>query len=305
MTEQAGNTDGALVALSELAPFTSSGGCYWPVSYSECPSLGPEECWTDTARAIYETMAIDYLSAWTGHRYGLCPMVLRPCRTPCPSVGTGYGVASDGFVYGPQLIGGQWFNLACGRCGDICSCGGVAPLRLPAPVAGVTVITIDGVILPQASYRVDNGFLLVRTDGEPWPPCQNMSLPAGEVGTWTVDVVTGTPAPVGGQVAAGVLAVELAKAACGDGSCQLPRRVQTITRQGVTVALLDAFDDVGKGRTGIWLVDSWVASVVGPPRGGSVRSVDVPHPRHRVTTWPPGTGALPTIGQSGIDGGAP
>jgi hypothetical protein len=43
---------------------------------------------------------------------------------------------------------------------------------------------------------------------------------------------------------------------------------------------------VEKGRTGIWLVDSWVASVTKPKRGGHVYSVDIPNPRNRVTTWP-------------------
>lgn len=254
----------------------------WPVSYAECDTFGPEACWTPTAKATWERIAAEYLWNWTGRGYGLCPVAVRPCRSDCYR----YPGASAGGAWSPVLIGGRVYNIGCWVCGDDCSCDGVtAALRLPGPIDSVTGITIDGVLLDDEAYRVDNGSVLVRLDGSGWPTCQDMSSPATEAGTWVVDYVRGVPVPAGGQIAAGVLAVELAKAACGDASCQLPRRVQTITRQGVTVALLDAFDDVGKGRTGVWLIDSWVASVTGAPRGGSVRSVDVPHPRHRVTTW--------------------
>src|SRR3546814_4772015 len=50
-------------------------------------------------------------------------------------------------------------------------------------------------------------------------------------------------------ISAGRLANELAKAACNDKSCGLPQRVQSITRQGVTVAVLDSFDDIDTGHT--------------------------------------------------------
>src|SRR3546814_20637846 len=83
-----------------------------------------------------------------------------------------------------------------------------------------------------------------------------------------------------------MLAVERAKAACNDKSCGLPRRVQSVTRQGVTVAVLDAFDNIDEGHTGIWLIDSWVASVVRRPRKMRVLHPDrMPH-RHRQKTWP-------------------
>ena len=66
------------------------------------------------------------------------------------------------------------------------------------------------------------------------------------------------------MVAAGVLALELAKAACMDRDCALPARLQTVTRQGVTVQVQDDFDEMQEGRTGIWLVDSWVTSIRKP-----------------------------------------
>jgi hypothetical protein len=50
----------------------------------------------------------------------------------------------------------------------------------------------------------------------------------------------------------------------------LPERVQTITRQGVTVGFLDPQDFLEKGRTGITMIDLWLRSV--NPRGISRRA---------------------------------
>jgi hypothetical protein len=261
--------------------------CDWPVVYpGDCAALNLVE------PLIFEQIATAFLAAWTG--YGVCPVVLRPCRSDCGSGDTtfwGYGPytggSSAGGRWGPALVNGAWTNVTCGRCGELCSCsGGTEELRLPGPVASVEEVLIDGVALDPGAYRVDNRSLLVRTDGGGWPGCQDMSAPVTDLGTWQVSYSHGTAVPPGGQLAAGVLACELAKGATGDKSCALPQRVQTISRQGVTMTLLDSFNELNQGRTGVWLVDSWVASVIQPRRGGSVRSVDVPSPRHRVTTWP-------------------
>jgi hypothetical protein len=277
---------------------TGTAGCAWPVNYSaagDCAALGSEND-PSPDRAAYETMAADYLWNWTGRVYGLCPVAVRPCRGDCPQDDTFWGAgpfttgstaASNGGLWGPVLVAGNWFNLGCGVCGDDCSCGGTPALRLPSPVATVDRVLIDGAPLDPASYRVDNYALLVRTDGGAWPTCQNMNAdPATDPGTFRIDYQYGRPVPVGGQLAAGILACELAKAAAGDKTCALPQRVQTIARQGVTMTMLDTFDDVEKGRTGIWLVDSWVASVTQPRRASRVYSVDISHPPIRVASWP-------------------
>jgi len=266
----------------------------WPVVYpGDCPAL---EADPDNA-LLYEQMAATYLWNWTGRSYGLCPVIVRPCRSDCDSFDTFWGNGpfsagyaaqkSRGFAWGPALINGQWYNLGCGRCGDDCSCSGSAPaLRLPGPVASIDEVRIDGAVLDPAVYRVDNATLLVRLDGQGWPTCQDLSTGIDQEGSFAVSYQRGSEVPVGGQVAAGVLACELAKAAGGDASCQLPRRLQTIARQGVTMTFLDAMDDLDKGRTGIWVIDSWVASVTNPPRPSRVYSVDIPHPSPRITTWP-------------------
>lgn len=154
------------------------------------------------------------------------------------------------------------------------------------PAAEIVSVEVDGAVLPSGAYRLDNHTLLVRQDGDLWPYRQDMDRPLGEPGTWGVTVKVGEAVPIGGQMAAGKLACELAKAACGAEKCELPKRVQSLSRQGVSIQMmLDTFDDLDKGRTGIWIIDSWVASVTRPDEVGfAVASPDV-RPARR-TTWP-------------------
>ena len=263
--------------------------CNWPIDYSACGGKPEVLASLPASGAVFEEMAATYLWNWTGRKYGLCEVELRPCRQDCwDGQSTFWGGTGSlrSTPYYPVIIRGAWTNISCGKCGDGCSCDGTPALRLPGPIDSITNVIIDGATLDSAAYRVDNHRLVVRTDGGEWPTCQNMSAAAGEADTWSILYNRGYPVPAGGQVAAGVLAVELAKAACGDKSCGLPQRVQSITRQGVTIAVLDAFDDIDTGHTGIWLIDSWVASVVRRPRRMRVYSPDRMPPRARRQTWP-------------------
>lgn len=260
-------------------------GCLWPVSYVNCSEDGLPPAIAslpDERREIFEQMAADYLRAWTG--YGLCPVTVRPCRSECTQgISTWNGLPAP---FTPMLVEGKWYNIACGVCGDDCGCGTSPALKLPGPVDSVTRVVADGELL-DGGYRIDNWDLLVRTDGGRWPTCQDMSAPVDE-GGFEISYLRGRPVPIGGQAAAGMLAEQFAKAFCNDSSCQLPRRVQSISRQGVTVAVLDAFSDIDTGHTGIWVIDAWIASVTRSARTSRVYSPDRPSPRYRVQTWPRG-----------------
>lgn len=234
-------------------------------------------------RAALETMATEFLWNWTGRVYGLTAVSLRPCRLDCVDYSATQRFLSSlvGGTWGTASVRGYRVPFGCGTCGTVCRCNGsVASLRLAGPVNSVDKVRIDGAVLDPTAYRLDNHSLLVRTDGERWPTCQDLNLPADAEGTWQVDYTYGLDVPEGGRIAAGLLAVEFAKAVIEDDTCQLPQRVQTITRQGVTMTMLDAFEDMDKGHTGIWLVDSWVTSVTKPRAGATVRSPDVPRRRY-------------------------
>ena len=255
--------------------------CDWPtIGCDDCTALA--ELDGEGESALYDVIvgtAVEYLWNWTGRVYGLCEVTLRPCRKDCLDYTTyrGHG-GIDRYLprtsvgpWQPALIDGTWRNIWCGLCGETCSCSKVEQLKLPGPVDSIDEVRIDGEVVDPSAYRVDNHNLLVRDDGGEWPRCQDLAKPAGEEGTWTVTYQIGVAVPEGGQVAAGKLACEMAKAFCGDKSCKLPVRVSNISREGITIgAILDSFDDLERGRTGIWLVDSWVASMNAPKRQSTI-----------------------------------
>ena len=270
---------------------TRTAPCDWPLA-TYCDALddlddgaGGEGEGGSLRDAVIDA-ATAYLWRWTGKRFGLCDVVLRPCRSDCDWQATTYrGYAGrpdrtiptlgDPAPFVPALIGGVWRNLSCWSCGEACSCERTPTLVLPGPVEDVVEIVIDGEVVPASAYRVDNRNRLVRDDGAAWPTCQDLSLPAGEVGTWTVTYRWGVPVPAGGEVAAAVLACEMAKALNRDRTCQLPERITNqVTREGITVTILDQFEQLEAGRTGLWLVDSWVTSIRSPDMRSGVYSPD-------------------------------
>jgi hypothetical protein len=117
------------------------------------------------------------------------------------------------------------------------------------------VVEIDGAPLDPTAYRVDNGNRLVRQDGGEWPLCQDMNLPAGEVGTWTVTYYRGTGPNTLLNYAAGVLAWEYYLACTGQ-DCRLPDGVTQITRQGIQMTM--ASGPFSNGLSGIREVDAVV-----------------------------------------------
>lgn len=259
--------------------------CTWPLADGmPCPELDDLDYGLDDE--IREA-ATAYLWNWTRKTFGLCEVTVRPCRTDCD--GSTYrgraGVAhASRTSFGVELVAGEWRNLACGDCGGgACSCEAVSSVRLPGPVHEILEVTVDGEVVPASAYRVDDRTTLVRDDGGTWPVCQDLSEPADADGTWQVTYTWGVPVPAGGKVAAAALACEMAKALRQSEDCQLPERVQTVTREGVTLAILDAFEGLEAGRTGVWLVDSWVASVTESPSRSKVHAIGGRAPR--VTTY--------------------
>lgn len=258
----------------------------WGIEVENCDvfdGLSPEK------QAQVLQMATDFLWLWTGRAFGTETVEVRPCKANHLSrEGAFPNGPAVGYTHGkmlPVLIGGQWTNIGCGRCGDECGCDNTPALRLPGPVASIEEVLVDGEVLPPTAYRVDDARYLVRIDGGTWPTCQDMAAPVTAPGTWQVTYTRGVPVPAGGLLAGSLLACEFAKAIAAPKSCALPQRIQQVTRQSVTVTLMDDFTTLKEGGTGIYLIDSWVASVTKPRHLSSVRSPDIPRPRFRRTTW--------------------
>lgn len=203
------------------------------------------------------TFASDVLFDLSGQRWtgdcGEVTAVLESCGACACSAGGSYS------PWTPVLLEGSWYN---------CRCASPALLRLPdSAVREVTAVTVRGVVRDPGTYRLVRGGSLADLTGVGWQTCP------GGVG---ITYVTGYPPPAGGRMAARALAVELGKALVGDSSCKLPQRVTSVQRQGVTIGVLDRWPDLDKGRTGLYTVDLWLASVTRPVRGAAVWSPDLP-----------------------------
>jgi len=230
----------------------------WPVQWTcDLDTLNP------AVTGVAVSMATEVLWSLTGQRFGLCEVTLRPCRRDCYDgrFFDDFGPPWEGGRSYPQpaLIGGQWFNLACGTCHGGCSCSTVSEVLLPAPVHSIIEVLIDGTPLATGAYRVDNNRLLVRTDGDDWPRCNDLSKADTEAGTWSVTAMYGEQLPDGAALAMGQLACEIAKAAAG-GDCKLPAGLTQLARQGVTISYPDVGELFRQGRTGLYLVDMFVAT---------------------------------------------
>ena len=239
----------------------------WPVDYSQCTDCDDvfaDDAEGQAARTKFEDMAKWFLWGWTKRMFGTTTSWLRPDQT-CDRPPT--------YAYLPPVL--SW-PLCCGSCRQCgCSCSRLTSLWISAPVESVTQIVIEGAVLDPSAYRLEGNHLLVRTDGGSWPQFQDSSVRVEDEGGWGIEVVVGTEVPSGGRIASSILACELAKAACNDKNCRLPQRVTSITRQGVAMTMLDDFEGLQKGRTGIWLIDSWVASVTEVPMPATVVNPDL------------------------------
>lgn len=254
----------------------SQAPCEWPLLSFKDENGNDEDCFECSAftslstprQASIQKMAIELLWNWTGRKYGLCEETVRPCRIECTSGDSTFWGSSNrpGYIGGwhPVLLDGKWYNLGCGICGsNSCNCGTdlALALELPGPVDSIEEIYIHGELLDEEDYELRDG-VLYRVDGGYWPACNNSIDDPTEEGStsWSVKYKRGIPVPEAGKLAATTLACELAKSMCGDNTCRLPRRLQSITRQGVTVAVLDGFENLEEGFTGIWEIDSWISS---------------------------------------------
>jgi hypothetical protein len=254
-----------MTAMSgECVPYDADLGCVDQDEWSN---------YSDDLQARAEALAWSTLRHLTGGQVGNCPVLARPCRSGCSGSEFGYGPG-----FSPVYRYGQWFNVGCG-CSGSCSCVSVEQITLPGRVAEVQTVWVDGVELDAENYRLDNGNLLVRTDGGAWPLCQNMNLNHTETGTFAVQYVPGVLPGTTGAWAAGILTAEFAKA-CSGQKCRLPSSVTSVSRQGVSMDFTEGM--FAGGQTGIREVDAYVLSL---------------NPAHRAkpsTVWSPDLASVQT-----------
>lgn len=232
--------------------------CSWSVDRSCLPVAQTD---IDTQQQTdAENLAVAVLWSLSGRQFGVCPVIARPCRQPCNGLLNewGYGLPM-GVPFFPVWDGGNWRNISC-NCGPKCSW--VAPnvvhlVSSGQPIQDVTEVVIAGEVLPDDQYKLE-GDLLYRI-GADWPH-QDLTRPLDEPGTWSVTYTRGNPPPPGTAKLVGLLAQEFL-AACSGGKCRLPRRVQSVSRQGVSYQMIDPTSILKEGKTGIPEIDLWLQAV--------------------------------------------
>lgn len=210
-----------------------------------------EEVFAQLQVEIAVELAWTTMQTLSGYAISLCPVTVRPCKKSCtPASYYIAPVMQAGRPYAPfypQVTDGVWTNVWCGHYGD-CSCTEVREVVLPGTVGEVVSVVIDGIEVDPDAYRVDRGNRLVRQDGEGWPKCQDMNLPLGEEGTFSVTYYQGAVSDRLVQFAAGILANEWYQGILGN-ECRLPAGTVALARQGINIEISD--DLFGEGLSGI------------------------------------------------------
>lgn len=154
------------------------------------------------------------------------------------------------FPVEPYLLDGALMNRS-----TTCACDGTVGgihtrIRLRhRPARSVQKVLSGGDVVSPASYRLLSGSVLTAAPGHSFDPC-------GAEVTYTY----GVEPPSAGRRAARYLAQELAKGWNGD-DCDLPERVTSVSRQGVSYTILDDQAFLNDMRTGIYSVDLFLKAV--------------------------------------------
>jgi len=233
-------TDQPTVTVSEVEPLAFTVGCDpWPVG--PCPAtdeVDPNYAWATMA-------AQDLLWATSGRQFGVCRVTqtIRVAR----GGGCAFPWEMQAAILGPHVLPGLMVGvMPHWRC---------CAVRLSGPVRSVTEVRLDGVA--QTGWVLDGDDLLT-TDGSCWPGDSDCSPPGLEV-----DYEHGVAPPSIAALAMAEVTSELLKACAGDPSCRLPARVVSLSRQGVTMAMLDPQEYLTAGRLGLPLSD-WFITTTNP-----------------------------------------
>ena len=177
----------------------------------------------------------------------------------------------------PVLFGGDVYNIPTGDYDEYSelTSDGLSPesrIKLRGrPVTQVHAIRnrTGALIDPSNYYLVDHSTLHI-VPGTAWTPCNT-----------EITYSYGTPVPIAGKMAARKLAIEFARLWSGDENCELPQRVTSVSRQGVSYTILDNQEFIAELRTGLYEIDLFlkVANPDNARRKSKVFSPDQPRAR--------------------------
>jgi hypothetical protein len=226
-------------------------------------SLVSDTQWVGFLMAASEVVYALAGRQWSGQ--GCTTTVELRDRPPAPGTGAwpyfrSWGESASSYWWW-SFSGWAWFPRYVGMPPQ--------PFAIKLPhdqVIAVTDVLVQGVAF--TAYRLLKSGWLERTDGGRW-----LEFNGDTVITYTY----GDAPPESGVRAVVNLATELAKDAIGE-KCDLPKRVTSITRQGISVAVIDPMLFMKEGRTGLYAVDLFLTAVnpQSRPRSATVWSPDIP-----------------------------
>lgn len=155
-------------------------------------------------------------------------------------------------------------------------------MKLDFPVTGICSAHIGGEQIPIEELEVDRHTFLTWLGNQCFPRCNDMSVPDGEPGSWSVTYLQGwQPGPeAGGAVAA--LALHLLDTCIpGDGVCLPPPGTTRIVRTNVSIDL-DKDTDTARELPN---VKRWLAMVNPTGRRTPLQAWSPDEPATSVTTW--------------------
>lgn len=177
----------------------------------------------------------------------------------------------------PVLFGGDVYNIPSGDYDEYSelTSDGLSPesrIRLRGrPVTKIHAIRNrnGAVIDPSNYYLVDHSTVHI-VPNTAWTPCNT-----------EITYSYGTPVPIAGKMAARKLAIEFCRLWNGDEMCELPQRVTSVSRQGVSYTILDNQEFIDELRTGLYEIDLFlkVANPDNARRKSKVFSPDQPRAR--------------------------
>lgn len=255
------------------------------------PGFNPDDQIDPVVYTNMIALATRVLDNFSAHQFpGLCTKTVRPSRRNAYNLLQGFGWSSNypiGDAFSMYGWNGSWGVCGCNSGNyDQCRCQGIDSILLGGkPVVSIGSVKIDGTTLATSAYRIDDYEYLTRIDGAFWPTSQDLSKDSTQVGTFEVTFTYGASIDIDTTAVCAMFAVQLAKG-YSNIACQLPERVSTVTRQGVTVAFIDLMQFLEKNKTGIYMVDQWLQAVnpYGRTKSAVVISPDVPAPSRRINT---------------------
>jgi hypothetical protein len=232
--------------------------------------------------------AVELLYALSGRQFaGAMSSVVRPTSRPQQTQDYRFSqwMLGYGFAFGWNAA---WMWGVCSGC-QYTGCCGPSMIGLGrSPIISVEQVLIDGGVIDPSEYRIDDAKWLQRQDGcGGWPTCQNLAATTDKPCTFEVSFTWNQDPPQMGKHAAGQLASEFYKADTPGLNCSLPARITSITRQGISFAVLDPQTFMDKGLTGNYQIDMFIKAYnpAGTVRKPMVFSPDVANLARR-QTWP-------------------